>query len=531
MTASDITIPARTAPLRGVALVSRLKWLASGPGLILLALASCWLLLFDELLGEWEINAQYSYGYMVPLLGAVLVWRRWPERPCASPSGGMSSMALVCAGLLLFLLPLRLVVEANPEWRLAYWLHGFQALGLTCCFLYWLGGWSWVRIFTPPIAFMLIAVPWPMEVEQAAIQGLMRFVAGTTVSLVNWLAIPAIQHGNLVEVRAGMVGIDEACSGVRSLQSALMLSLFLGEMYRFSVLRRLVLLGGSLLLVLASNLARTTFLVWAAASHGMRQMQSWHDFAGNFVMAIILPSLMLFAYLVNPRSDQLSPPPAGKPFHFPAVPRWLGLGVFAWIAIAQLTTEIWYRAHETTLIPNKRWTVSWPAGNPEFKKAEVPETSLAILRCSSSQAASWQDDDGDLWSGFFLRWNPGKNSAQLAKGHRPDICLPAVGAQLVEDLGQSALDANGVRLVFRRQTFMSGDRLFYVFYCLCSDYRAPGEKPLLEDGSEASRLDAVLAGKRHLGQQVVEFVLIGPETADEALAILRKQLPVLIHPI
>jgi len=66
------------------------------------------------------------------------------------------------------------------------------------------------------------------------------------------------------DLGVGAVGIDEACSGVRSLQTAMMLSLFLGEMYRFGVLRRLALIGASLLFVLLANLSRTTFLVCAA---------------------------------------------------------------------------------------------------------------------------------------------------------------------------------------------------------------------------------------------------------------------------
>jgi exosortase len=502
----------------------------SGRGLVLMALGACWLLFFDELRGEWEINAQYSYGYVVPLLGAVLVWRRWPERPSASPNRSLGLMGFCFVVLLLFLLPLRLVVEANPEWRMVYWLHGFQVLGLTFCFLYWLGGWRWVRFFAPAIAFMLIAVPWPMGLEQAAIQGLMRFVAGMTVALADWLGIPAVQHGNLVEVGAGMVGIDEACSGVRSLQSALMLSLFLGEMYRFSALRRVGLLVGSLLLVIVANLTRTTFLVWAAASHGMRQMQTWHNTAGNLIMAIVLPSLMLFAYLIKPRGEELAVSGAARPFVFPTIPRWVGLGVIAWIGVAQGATEIWYRTHEGSLIENKRWTVAWPVGEPQFKKTELPETSLAILRCSSSQAASWQDSDANEWSAFFLRWDAGKNSAQLAKGHRPDICFPAAGARLVDNLGLVTLDANGVNMTFRHQTFASGDRLLHVFYCLWSDYRAPNEKPMLEDGSETSRLEAVLAGKRHLGQQVIELVVEGPDSGEEAVSLLKKELPKIVHP-
>jgi exosortase len=505
------------------------NWVWNGWSLAFLALGTCWLLFFDELRSEWRINAQYSYGYIMPLLTGILVWRRWPERPLASPGGHPRFLFLASVGLLLLELPLRLGVQANPEWRLIYWVHGFQALGLSLCLIYWLGGWRWVRFFAPPLAFILIAIPWPMKLEQMVIQGLMRFVAGLTVDVADWLSIPAIQDGNLVRIGVGVVGIDEACSGVRSLQSALMLSLFLGEMNRFSALRRLGLLAGSLVFVLVANLARTTFLVWAAANRGIHQMEAWHDTAGILVMVIVLPGLILLSHWIRPRRQRLIATGAAQPSVLPPIPLWVGLSVIAWIGVTEMATEIWYRSHETHLVRNPRWTIAWPSGSPKFTKRSVPERSLAILRCSKSESASWQDEDGNQWSAFFLRWEPGKNSAQLAKGHSPEICLPAAGLRLVDDLNPVGLQVNGIEMLFRHETFETGGRLLHVFYTLYSDYRGPNETPLSEIATEAGRLRAVLAGERNLGQQVLEIAIYEPDSGDEPIARLKQELPKLIR--
>jgi len=478
--------------------------------------------------GEWELNPQYNYGYVVPLLGLALFWWRWPERPSSLPPGNDAAPAILAASLLFLFLPLRLILEANPEWRLLYWAEGAQVAGLSFCLLYWLGGWRWTEHFAPPVLFMLIAIPWPMTWEKDIIQGLMRFVAGITVEIAGWMGIPAVQHGNLVEVGTGIIGIDEACSGVRSLQSALMLSLFLGEMNRFSLVRRTALLGASLVFVVVANIARTTFLVWTGANHGMRQLEAWHDAAGMLIMLIVLPALLGLAHLIKPRTSnnvQNDSQPACRPI----LPRWVGLVAIGWIGASILATEVWYRAHETGLIANVRWAVAWPDQSPQFKKTEVPKNSLAVLRCSNSEAAAWQDEDGNQWSAFVLRWNPGKNSAQLAKGHRPEICFPASGAQLVQDFGQVSLAAKGLALAFRHQSFQTAAGLTHVFYCLWSDNASPAETSLLEDESYASRFQAVMAGKRNLGQQVVEIVLQGPDSGTAAVALLKLRLPSLIQ--
>ena len=511
-------------------------WIWNGQTLILIALGVCWLLFFNELRGEWQINPQYNYGYVVPLLTLALFWRRWPDRPVTAP-GKSSLVSIILIGLLLLQLPISLIAEANPEWRLLYWLNGFQVLGLTFGLLYHYGGQRWVRYFASPLLFVLIAVPWPMEFEQSVIQGLMKFVAGLTVGVVGLFGIPALQHGNLIEIGNGIVGIDEACSGVRSLQSALMLSLFLGEIHRFSWLRRGALVGASMILVVVANLTRTTFLVWLAANQGLHQMEAWHDTAGTLIMLIVLPSLMGLGYLMKPRMLPVVAGASDDREFFPMMPRWIGLSVLGWLLASQGATELWYRYHEAQLTPSIRWSVAWPLRDPEFKKTVIPMNSLAILRCSDSEAATWEDESGNEWSAFLLQWKPGKNSVQLAKGHRPDICFPAAGAQLLEDFGRVTLNANGVELTFRHQSFESGTKLLHVFYCLWSDSISPEEKqralheePLIGDVSQAvaSRIQAVLEGKRNLGQRVLEIVVTGPDSNNDAVALMKTQLPLLV---
>jgi exosortase len=456
-----------------------------------------------------------------------LIWRRWQKRP--APSGANSILpGYLAAGLLFFLLPLDLILEANPEWRLMYWTHGFLVLVLSFCFIYRAGGWSWIKYFAPPLVFMLIAIPWPMQLEQTIVQDLMRFVAGLTVMVVGLLGIPALQHGNLIEVGTGVVGIDEACSGVRSLQSALMLSLFLGEMYFFRPTRRVLLLVASLITVLVANVVRTSFLTWTAAEHGLEQMRAVHDSAGLLVMLIILPTLFGLAYLMNLKKTEPSDDAASHARVSQVMPRWVAVSVLVWMGICWATTEAWYRSHETSLTASPRWAVAWPQQAFHFQKTAIPEESLAILRCSHSESAEWKDNDENQWSAFFLRWNAGKNSAQLALGHRPDICFPAAGAELVNNYGYITMNDGNLNLPFKYITFQEGPQLLHVFYCLWSDRTLPKQEAIPEDGSWKSRLQAVLAGQRNLGQQVLEVVIIGPESSSGAISLLKQHLPQLI---
>src|ERR1035441_3828368 len=125
-----------------------------------------------------------------------------------------------------------------------------------------------------PICFFLVAVPWPSGLETFMVQSLMRSNVATTVELLGLFGIPAVQHANVIEVGAGVVGIDEACSGIRSLQATLMISLFLGELYLLTVRRRVGLVALGFVLAFVFNVARTLLLTGIASARGVGTVSS-----------------------------------------------------------------------------------------------------------------------------------------------------------------------------------------------------------------------------------------------------------------
>src|SRR6516225_3107315 len=49
----------------------------------------------------WQIDPQYSYGWIVPLLSIYLAWRRWKSRPAVEPA---PKGAIICLAVALFFL-------------------------------------------------------------------------------------------------------------------------------------------------------------------------------------------------------------------------------------------------------------------------------------------------------------------------------------------------------------------------------------------------------------------------------------------
>jgi exosortase len=490
-----------------------------------LAGIALWLLLVRQLSVEWSVNAQYAYGWSVPFLMLYLLGERWRTRPVP---GGERRAAIpgLIAGFLLFLLfPVRLVQEANPEWRLVSWVLAFQVVGISLAAIWLAGGRPWLRHFAFPLLFFLTAVPWPVPLENEFVQHLMRLTATWTIEGLHWCGVEALQRGNLIQLSSQILGIDEACSGVRSLQATLMLSLFLGEFYRFGWMHRLALAGGGLLVAFLTNVGRAFILSMVAERNGPSSFHRWHDPAGFAILAVCLLSLWLLARSLAPGHGSVrETPPAPGAGALRLISGRVLAAVAAWMALAEIGTEAWYRAHERAAPPKLAWSVSWPVANPTFKKTPIPEATHAILRDNEGRSGSWTAPDGSRWQMFFLRWDPGRNAAQLARNHNPQVCLPALGNVLEADLGLREITVQGVPLIFHAYVFRSRGEPLHVFQCLW-EARSVGENmDPRENGSPRSRMRAVAQGRRHLGQQMLELAVRGYSTPRAAQAALTSVL-------
>jgi exosortase len=490
---------------------SRLHW-------AVLAWSGWWLLALWPLAGHWSTNPQYAYGWLVPPLALLLAWRRWRTRPAPEPSAPRAGLVIAVAAAAV--LPAWLIAQPNPGWRLVPSLLAVSAVVGTLALCALLGGRSWARHFAFPICFTLTAVPWPSVIEEPLIQGLMRFVAGVTVALLNFAGLPAVQQGNLVEVATGVLGVDEACSGVRSLQAALMAALFLGELHRLKPGARLALAGAGFLAAVLTNIGRTSFLSYSAAQHGLSAVSQWHDPAGYSVLTICLVLIALLAEWLRGRHTTPATPPTTQPAN--VLPSRLGLRLVAWFAGVFLGTEMWY--HRPSVADTPTWTLALPPG---AKEEPLPERTLDLLGCDHTRAAHWRDASGAQWTLFFLEWLPRRSrTALLAQVHRPEVCLPGTGLVETGPRRTVSVSAAGFDLAFSSMHFRDPrGHDAYVFYCPWENVPGqPGRNAAFSDATRTASLRRVWQRERVLGQQVAELIVTGVASRDAAESALRALL-------
>ena len=390
--------------------------------LVALALLSLWFVCCRYLSAEWSFNEQYNYGWFVPFFAAYLFWERWRDRPEPTPPARkfLATLSILFAGALL--LPLRVFEIGSGDWRPLGWIHVAAVAGITLSIIYLTGGKSWLRHFSFPVLFFFIAVPWITPIETPIVQGFMRIIARISAETLALLGIPVQVEGNLLRLPNGVVGVSEACSGVRSFQTSLMIGLFFGEVQRLRLWPRLILVASAVGIGLFANFLRASALVWIASRSGLAAVGKWHDFFGYTIVVLVFVGTMWIASRWK-NSRETESPNAVHQSLARLAPRPLLLALFVWVVAVEVAAEGWYRAHEQNLIARPSWSVRWPETAAGFHEVKVDSEVRNMLRFNSGREVSWTSTDRATSTPsmfnylFFFRWNPG--SGTDSSGPRP----------------------------------------------------------------------------------------------------------------
>jgi exosortase len=486
-----------------------------------------WFWLSYHLHDEWTLNERYHYGWAVPFFALFLFFSRWKTRP--EPETPAQSHFPIAFGWLLLasLLPIRIIEEANPDWRLLSWIFAGVVVGFSLLSLAQIGGRSWIAHFAFPVCFPLVAVPWPVQFENTVVQMMTRAVAYTAVEIAGWAGIGAHQAGNVIQLRNGFVGVDEACSGVKTLQAGIMVALVLGELLSLSRWRRLALVILGCGWIFICNVFRATTLMIVAAQSGFDALARWHDSIGTVALVCGMAGLLCLAWLwKTDSSPEVSPAsiPAGRTMTS------VQLVPLLWLALLFAASEFWYRSHERQLLKRPPWQAKWPTANETTRPMPIAETTRVILHYDDASSAAWEDPAGVHWWSFFARWKPQRAALQLVRSHSPEICLPAIGRTFLAERPRLTVTARPAPLEFRSYEFEQQGRPLFVFVCIQEDkLAAPGSGPS-EEWSMRGRLLAAIHGKRNLGQRLLEIAVIGLNDFTQAKEAVEKTVSEIVEP-
>lgn len=391
---------------------------------------------------EWSRDPDLSHGFLMPAACLMLLYlcRRndaagsLPGLPAALLAGAFGAAALALlwvAGLL----------AASLDWS-----SPIVDFSLATAFA--LAGAAAIAAFAdrgdPRIPFawpsLAAAVIWPLSsplppgTYTRLTLGLQLWVSSGVMRTLDILGIAAHREGNIIELARGTVGIEEACSGVRSLVSCI----FAGILFSAALVRRpwarVALFALSAPLALAMNFARSLALT-LMVNAGIRVEGAWHDATGYAVLLVTAALLAALAVALDgTRSAPLPPAPAAAPGGCGRAP--VSQRVLSFVLVAAAATAAFFALNTVTPVqpsgPSPELLSILPSSVPGWQVRTRTDLSVfsGTLRTNDMAERTYVRSSGDDQTQvtlYLAHWRPGQASVGLVGSHTPDACWPGSG--------------------------------------------------------------------------------------------------------
>ena len=267
----------------------------------LLALMPTWLALawlVSQARWVWGHRPEMQFGWLVLVLAGYLAWENWEKRPPILGRMNLSVMVgfILGVGLVFIVQIYQAFFGMNSASLLGHYLGTGLVVYANLMFVFGLKG---IMVFGFAYIFFGLAMPMPSVVQGPMISSLQSLVASINVEILTVIGVPASKVGSLIQLPIGTVGVNEACSGARSLQATIMAALFVGYTMMTGWGARFGLLVVGVLMAIVGNVGRSLYLSLLANSKGIAAVETAHDSAGWTVLLFTAGSVALVAWLLG----------------------------------------------------------------------------------------------------------------------------------------------------------------------------------------------------------------------------------------
>ncbi|MEO6876536.1 MAG: exosortase/archaeosortase family protein [Opitutaceae bacterium] len=401
---------------------------------------------------HWLHNPDLSHGLFMPVVFLLLLRESRTGTLRFFPRGGLFTAAFVT-----LLLGGLLALAAGGLYAAALgWSHDLVAFVLTFALVLLLAAGvavlaSTALRFVPfnwsivvALILWLLCAPIPPGTYSRLTLSLQLMVSENVLRALHLLGIAASRHGNILELATTSVGIEEACSGVRSLISCIFAGLFFSASLVRRPWSRVLIIGLAAPLALVMNFLRSLTLTLLANS-GVSIAGHWHDFTGFAVLGITAALLAGLALLLERKasgqssavSSSLAAPTENRfsltPDRAPA--RLLAIS----LAIAAALTLFFYAntrpaEHRDAPVPDLAallpleaagWRIGTATNLYQFR--DTLQTDHLVQRTYTRMT----EHGIEKIIIYLAYWPSGQASVSLVSSHTPDACWPGSGWEAV----------------------------------------------------------------------------------------------------
>jgi exosortase len=383
----------------------------------------------------WRESPELSHGYFAPLCSLALLWQSRREHDLSTNWNAVAVLVIQWLILLLGLgsaaLATLAAVAQGPFHSQTAFLTGIAASALLLS-----GTLALARGKKPVVhlsgaslcaaALWWAVAPLPSGTLARFTLLLQDMITAGSVRAVHWFGLPATRDGNIIRLADALVGVADACSGIRSLTACLFAGIVLGGLMLQGLLPRVALVLAAGVLAVLANFIRSVTLCLLAA-HGVKIEGMWHDGTAFAVLGVTALALFGGCLLLSKTSATAAAPrlllrPESEGRHLPhLVLSGATVLLLIWVGLKlSPSPEAGRRPPDLAglmVIDDALW---------QRRTDESVLAFSAALNTTLLRQETYLRGDTQLTL-YVAYWSATQSTLGSVALHTPDICLPGTG--------------------------------------------------------------------------------------------------------
>lgn len=225
----------------------------------------------------WTDNQGASYGILVPPLALYIAWGRRRRTFSVPSTQDARGLAVIFCACLMFL-----VGKLGAEYFLTRLSMVLLLVGLSWTF--W--GSARTRTLAFPFLLLMTMIPLPMLVYNRITLPLQLLSSQAATAVIQASGNSVYRDGNILHLPHATLGVAEACSGLHSLASLVVVSLLLGFVECRRLSARVLLVVLAVPFAIAVNVVRVTGTAFLAEINQEYADGFYHSFSGWLVFLV-----------------------------------------------------------------------------------------------------------------------------------------------------------------------------------------------------------------------------------------------------
>jgi len=216
----------------------------------ILAFSPVW----KRLILTWYNSGEYSHGFFIVPLCCYIIWRKKDDLAGIPARPSAWGLAIIVFALFIYLFAHFARIMTLTSLSMIMVIAGVPI------YFY---GFVMFRHLLFPIFLLLFMIPIPLQIYASLTVPLQLFVSKVTVGILSLWNIPIFREGNVIKIPGHTLQIVDACSGLRSMITLLLLGAVLGYLTIKSLFLRMVLFISAVPIAIFVNVVRVLFLIIA----------------------------------------------------------------------------------------------------------------------------------------------------------------------------------------------------------------------------------------------------------------------------